>query len=106
MEKKRSRRHRYLRKLMTIKNLLLSVLTIFLIESNVTLDEKTKSIIWVNSLECGTYFNSDESSTIIKKKSKGNITIESIYQNSFCIMEFDSLGSLVSATTGKIVTSK
>ena len=61
---------------------------------------------WFDSLVEGTYFNDDESSTIIKKKSNGNITIESIYQDSFCIMEYDSTGSLVSASTGMIMASK
>ena len=61
---------------------------------------------WFDSLVEGTYFDGDDSSAIIKKKSNGNITIESIYQDSFCIMEYDSTGNLVSASTGIIMASK
>jgi|GEM_PF-2436323 len=89
-----------------MKRLWIILALIVLIKSDSYISIEALKQTWFDSLEEGTYFDGDDSSAIIKKKSNGNITIESIYQDSFCIMEYDSTGNLVSASTGMILASK
>tara|TARA_Y100000590_G_scaffold430546_1_gene544260 strand:+ start:11377 stop:11646 length:270 start_codon:yes stop_codon:yes gene_type:complete len=89
-----------------MKRLWIILALIVLIKSDSYISIEALKQTWFDSLEEGTYFYGDDSSVIIKKKSNGNFTIESIYQDSFCIMEYDPTGNLVSASTGMIMASK
>ena len=83
--------------------ILFSLIMFFYSDNYIPIDEQ--KINWFNSLLEGEYVDGD-SSTRIKKNESGTMTITSIYQDSFCSMEYDSTGSFVSSWSGAIITSK